>query len=210
MSVPPTPTPARVRTSAPIRAAGGRRLPAAAVAALLVVALGVGALVGRSVAPSPAADAAAVVDRDIVPLSVDADGLWTAGSGELPPIGEQLATLRREDDAAAVAEHLQGWREAHDVLVRRMVGVDVPAVARPVQRQFVAAVALSRDALDLLEAAVDAPDAPARRELSSEALRLRTRSEQLTQAARAGLADLQGGGSGVAEPATLPSLTELR
>lgn len=192
-----------------MRPRGAPRLPLWAVA-LIALAVGlVGVVIGRSVGPTPPPDAADVVDREIVPLVVDADGLWAAGTGPLPAVGEQLAQLRRTGQAE-IGEHAEGWTEAYDALLRRMVGVEVPAVARPVQRQFVNAVMLSRDALELLVAADAVDDPDVRRELSSEALRLRTRSEQLTQTARASLVDLRGGTTGVAEPSPLPSLDELR
>ena len=200
-------------TSAPIHASGGGRRTGIPLATLVLVAAGaalLGLVVGRLVAPAPAADAATIVERDVVPLSVDADGLWAAGSGDLPAISEHLSTLRRDGVNDDIGAHAEAWLDQYDSIVRRMVGVDVPAPARPVQRQFVHAVTLSRDALEVMVEASEADDPARRRDLSSEALRLRTRSEQLTQTARASLSDLRGGGSGVAEPATLPSLSELR
>lgn len=186
-----------------------------ALAATAIAALILGATLGRMSAPGPASEAATVVTQEIVPLSVDADGLWTAGSGDLPPIGEQLAALRREPSpstAASIQAAGPGWRDAHDAVLRRMVGVEVDPRVRPVQREFVHGVTLSRDALDLLVAAAEAGDDPTlQRYLSSEAIRLRTRSEQVTQMARASLADVTGRGtSGVAEPPALPTFEDLR
>lgn len=199
--------------SAPQRVLRGAGRPGAWAASMVLVAavamlLGVG--LGR-VFPAPVgADAAVLLERDVVPLAVDADGLWTAGVGELPPVSEHLSQLRREGVNPDIAEFAQPWGEALDGIVRRMVGVEVPAIGRPAQRQFVQAVTLSRDALDVMVEAAATDDPQQRRDLSSEALRLRTRAEQATQMARASLSDLRGGGSGVAEPATLPSLSELR
>lgn len=192
---------------------GAWRRPVAPLVVVLVVAVLTGALgvtLGRATAPGNPAAAADLVERDVAPLSVDADGVWVAGVGDLPAVGEQLAGLRRTGDPGQITAHAEGWADAYDVLVRRMVGVEVPSSARPVQRQFVQSVTLTRDALDVLVEAAETDDPALRRELSSEALRLRTRSEQLTQTARASLGDLRGGTTGVAEPSGLPSLSELR
>lgn len=194
----------------PLRAASRPGAVAAALVLVAAAALLVGVLLGRAFAPPPGAEAATLLERDVVPLAVDADGLWTAGVGELPPVAEHLSELRREGVNPDIEVFAEAWVEAFDGIVRRMVGVEVPDVGRPAQRQFVQAVTLSRDALDLMVEAAAAEDAAQRRDLSSEALRLRTRAEQATQSARASLSDLRGGGSGVAEPATLPSLSELR
>jgi hypothetical protein len=203
-------TPA-ARISRPLSAMRRRPVLAVGVLIALLAALLLGGAVGRVTAPPAVVDGAAAVERDIVPLSVDADGLWAAGAGPLPAIGEQLAALRRDDRTDAIVEHAAGWDDAYETVLRRMVGVEVPAPARPVQRQFVTAVTMSRDALEVLAAAAATEDPALRRELSSEALRLRTRSEQMTQTARASLADLRGGTqTGVAEPAPLPRLDELR
>lgn len=197
------------------RARPGRR-SSVLTAVAVVVALVVGSVLGRVTAPDDTDVAVAVVTQEIVPLSVDLDGLWTGGSGDLPAVGELLAALRRDPTGAvatvtAIEAAGPGWREAHDAIVRRMVGVDVDPAVRPVQRQFVTGVTLSRDALDVLQAAIAADDPGQRRLLSAEAVRLRTRSEQLTQMARASLADVSGrGGGGVAEPADLPTFEELR
>lgn len=185
-------------------------VPMVVVIALVLLTAALGVALGRTTAPGGTAPAADLVERDVAPLSVDADGVWVAGVGDLPAIGEELAELRRTGDPGGITTHAEGWSEAYDVLVRRMVGVEVPSGARPVQRQFVQSVTLTRDALDVLVEAAEADDPALQRELSSEALRLRTRSEHLTQTARASLADLRGGTTGVAEPSGIPSLAELR
>jgi hypothetical protein len=176
-----------------------------------LVALVVGVVLGRTTAPPQPVEGVAVVEVEVVPLSVDADGLWTGGAGELPAIGDQLLALRRDDETAVIDDALEGWLEAYDTVLRRMIGVDVPPSVRPVQRQFVNAVTLSRDAVEVLGAAAATEDVEARQELSAEALRLRTRSEQITQSARASLADAAGrGSSGTSTPGQLPTFDELR
>jgi hypothetical protein len=80
-----------------------------------------------------------------------------------------------------------------------------------VQRQLVAAVTLSRDAVELTAEAAAVDDAGTRRDLTSEAVRLRIRAEQLTQSAQAALTDLRGATtSGVSVPPTVPSFSDLR
>lgn len=193
-----------------------RRLPTSSqqilVAATVVVVLVgyLGVVIGRATASPGVADID-VVERDIVPLAVDADALWTAGSGQAPAIADQLAALRRGEHPADVVQDVDRWRASYDTILRQLVGIDVAPAVRPVQRQFVAAVTLSRDALDLIVAAAETDDPDLRRDLTSEALRLRTRAEQLTQSARASLADLTGRASqGVSLPTDLPPLSELR
>ena len=176
-----------------------------------VAALVVGVVAGRVSAPVHDGSAVLVVERDVVPLVVDADALWTAGGGGLPAVAEQLRQLRAGGEPDVVTPHVEGWLEAYDSVLRRIVGVDVPAAARPAQRQFVTAVALTRDAVELLATAADVDDPATRRELTSEALRLRIRAEEVTQTARASLRDLAGEATtGVSEPDRLPPLAELR
>jgi hypothetical protein len=196
------------------RVAPTRSRPSAGLVMALLMAVVLGIALGRVTASTTDTTGAQVLEREIVPLSVDADGLWTGGTETLPPVGDQLSRLRRTPSpltAATIAADTDGWLDAYDTVLRRMVGVEVPPPARPVQRQFVAAVTLSRDAVELIAAAVASEDPAARRDLSSEALRLRTRSEQLTQTARASLTDLSGeDATGVAEPEELPTIQELR
>lgn len=181
------------------------------VTAAVVAALIVGLVVGRSSAPTVDTTAVATVQRDVVQLVVDADALWTAGGGGLPAVSDQLQQLRQTGSPETVTPHVEGWLEAYDSVLRRIIGVDVPPSARPAQRQFVAAVTLTRDAVELLAAAADVDDPATRRDLTSEVLRLRIRAEEFTQSAQASLSDLSGStGGGVSEPRPLPSLPELR
>jgi hypothetical protein len=176
-----------------------------------VLSLLLGAYVGRATAPAVDDTALAAIEREVIPLVVDADAIWTAGSDGSPGVGRQLQAMRLEDDPAAVAPHVSDWLEAYDIVLRRIVGVEVGATVRPVQRQLVAAVTLSRDAVELIGEAADAGDPATRRDLTSEAIRLRIRAEQLTQNAQASLTDLRGATtSGVAVPPSLPAFSDLR
>jgi hypothetical protein len=190
------------------RVQGSTALPVAMAA---IAALVLGLLLGRATAPAVDATGVDVVARDVVALAVDADALWTAGGGSLPPISQQLRELRESGDAEAVLPHVDGWLAAYDTVVLRIVGVDVPAPGRPVQRQIVTAVTLNRDAVEVLGAAAEADDPAVRHDLTSEVLRLRIRAEEVAQTAQASLADLRdGSSSGVSEPRRLPDIADLR
>jgi hypothetical protein len=181
------------------------------VVAAAVLALLLGAYVGRATAPEVDDTALAAIEREVIPLVVDADAIWTAGSDGAPGVGRQLQAMRLEDDPSAVEPHLEAWLEAYDAVLRRIVGVEVGPTVRPVQRQLVAAVTLSRDAVELIGEAAAVDEAATRRDLTSEAIRLRVRAEQATQNAQASLTDLRGAAtSGVAVPPALPALSDLR
>lgn len=176
-----------------------------------VAALVLGLVAGRATAPTIDRAAVQVVASDVVSLAVDADAVWTAGANDLPAVGDQVQELRRTGDPSAVTPYVDGWLEGYDSLLRRIVGVDVPPAARPVQRQFVIALTLNRDAIELLGSAAEVADPALRHDLTSEALRLRIRAEEVTQTAHAALRDLDGGAtSGVSEPDRLPSIEQLR
>lgn len=191
-----------------LRVAVRRHLVPVAVATAL--ALLVGILVGRVTATPDGPPGVDVVASSVAPLVVDADAIWTTADPERLGVAAGLLQLRRADDPTAVQAHGARWIEEYDTVLRRLVGVEVPPEARPVQRQFVNAVTLSRDAVEVLLSAAVAPDPAARRELSSEVVRLRTRAEHLHQSARASLADLIGSGSAVSIPRELPRLADLR
>lgn len=187
------------------------RSPFLPLALVAIAALTVGVLAGRATAPTVDLTAVGVVQREVLDIAVDADALWTAGSGDLPGVGRQLQELRLGGGPEAVTPHVEGWLEAYDTVLRRLVGVEVPPNARPVQRQLVTAVAINRDAVEVLATAAAVDDPATRRDLTSEALRLRIRAEEAVQTAQASLRDLEGRPTGgVAEPGRLPTLAELR
>jgi hypothetical protein len=163
---------------------------------LLALALGIG--IGRWTVPEGNVEARQAVERTLLQLALDSDGIWTSGAGEdRPAVSEGL--IRFRDGGAD--EEIRGWTEewisAYDSVLVRMTGLDLPAEARPVQRQFIAAVTLTRDAVEVLRHAAEVDDAATREVLLTEVLRLRQRSEDLTQAARASVRDLAGGSSDV-------------
>jgi hypothetical protein len=162
---------------------------------LLALALGIG--IGRWTVPEGNVEARQAVERTLLQLALDSDGM-TSGAGEdRPAVSEGL--IRFRDGGAD--EEIRGWTEewisAYDSVLVRMTGLDLPAEARPVQRQFIAAVTLTRDAVEVLRHAAEVDDAATREVLLTEVLRLRQRSEDLTQAARASVRDLAGGSSDV-------------
>ncbi len=175
------------------------------VVALLGLLLGV--IVGRVSAPPPTADAARAIDAALLPLALDADGIWTSASDDREPVSEAFVRLRREDDPSLVIAHHEEWQRAYDAVLVQLAGLDMPVPARPVQRQFIAAVTLSRDAVEVLAHAATVEDAQERQDLLIEVGRLRHRSEQLTQSARASMLDLDGRRADVSP---LPPLTTFQ
>lgn len=158
------------------------------VVGLLALVLGIA--IGRGTAPSGDADARRAVETAVIPLVLDADGIWTSASDDRPPVSEALVLLRRDGDATAVERSLEDWLNAYDAVLVQLAGRDLPPSARPVQRQFITAVTLSRDAVEVLGYAARVEDEEVRRHLLAEVGRLRQRGEQLTQAARASSLDL--------------------
>jgi hypothetical protein len=157
-----------------------------------LIALLLGLWVGRTGAPGPGAEARAAVEATVLPIALESDGIWTAGADGRPAVSEGLVAVRREGDPELVVQNLEVWIEAYDQVLVRMAGVDLPPMARPVQRQFITAVSLSRDAVEVLGHAASVEDDLARRDLTTEVGRLRSRSEQLMQSARASTGDLDG------------------
>ncbi len=169
------------------------QLLAVAGAALLL-----GMLVGRLSGPDPELAARRALERDVLELVLEADAVWTAGSEARGAVSEAFVALRRQGDPAPALADVDAWIEAYDVAAVRIAGIDLPAAARPVQRQFLAALALSRDAVEVLGVAATVDDPTARRDLTTEVGRLRQRSEQAFQSARASMTDLGGGRADVA------------
>jgi hypothetical protein len=142
------------------------------------------------------------VDTSLLPLAVDADSIWTSSDAR-PSVSEALVALRAEGDPRLVQNHLVEWLDAYDTAIIKIAGLDLPPNARPVQRQVIAGLTLSRDAVEVLGhaaavvRATDQSDAGGVsgqqvEELLVEVGRLRQRSEQLLQAARAASGDLVG------------------
>jgi hypothetical protein len=162
---------------------------------LILIAMGallLGAWLGRMGAPGPGAEARAAVESMVQPIALESDGIWTAGADGRPAVSEGLVALRRGQDDQIVIDNREAWIEAYDQALVRISGVDLPPTARPVQRQFITAMTLSRDAVEVLAHAAVVDDELARRDLTTEVGRLRSRSEQLMQSARASTGDLDG------------------
>jgi hypothetical protein len=185
--IPPT---LRERMSAVVLLA--RRQRWSLIAAISIVALAIGVPIGRATAPDATSDARHAVESTVLPLALEADGIWTSSSDGRVAVSEALVELRNEDDPTIVEENLEAWLQAYDASLVRITGADLPPTARPVQRQLITAVTLSRDAVEVLAHAARINDEDLRRDLTTEVGRLRSRSEQLTQAARASAADLDG------------------
>lgn len=179
-----------------------------ALVALLALALGL--WVGRETAPGPGAEARGAVEASVLPIALDADGVWTAGADGRPAVSDGLVALRRQGDTHIVEENLDAWIAAYDQALVRIAGVDLVPMARPVQRQFITAVTLSRDAVEVLGHAAAVDDELLRRDLTTEVGRLRSRSEQLVQSARASTADLDGRRTDVSPLPAVRSLMEGR
>jgi len=181
------------------------RLGPLVVACLIALLLGMA--VGRVSAPGAAAGAAQAIETAILPLALDADGVWNAASGDRQPVAEGLVALRRDADPVPVQTWAEGWLASYDGVLLQLAGLDLPPSARPVQRQYITAVTLSRDAVEVLGHAAEIDDPDARRDLLTEVGRLRERSEQLTASARASVLDLDGQRADVSP---LPELTSFR
>lgn len=178
-----------------------RRVQLARLVAVAVVALAVGVGVGRWSAPVGSADARVAVERHVLPHALDADGIWTSSSdGERPPVSEGLIRLREGDADAEVHAWTEEWLSRYGEVLVRLEALDLPPEARPVQRQFIAAVTVTRDAVEVLRYATEVEDPEARELLLTEVLRLRQRAEDLTQAARASVRDLGGQPTDVSGP----------
>ncbi|MFP4310855.1 MAG: hypothetical protein ACLFS9_02585 [Nitriliruptoraceae bacterium] len=189
MSGAPTPVPVTLRSRLQLAA---RRLRLGPFLIVAVVALVLGGLVGRSTAPGSEDDAVRALEASVLPVALDADGIWTSSTESRPAVSEVLVTLRQGGDPDPVLDNLEGWLAAYDQALVRLAAADVPPAARAVQRQLIAAVALSRDAVEVLGHAATVEDDLHRRDLTTEVGRLRDRAEQLTASARASLSDLDG------------------
>lgn len=183
------------------------RLRLGPLVAACLIALLIGVVVGRLSSPGTDAGAAQAIETAVLPLALDADGIWNSASGDRDPVTEGLVALRQDGDAVPVQTWGEAWLASYDGVLLQLAGLDMPATARPVQRQYITAVTLSRDAVEVLRHAAEIDDPDERRDLLTEVGRLRQRSEQLTASARASVLDLDGQRADVSP---LPGLTSFQ
>jgi hypothetical protein len=178
------------------------------VAALVLLALLVGMLGGglRQIDDGPGA--AAELERLLLPLLGELDATWSAGREGREPVSHVLDELRRDERIPSESD-IEAWLQTHDNLVLRLAGLDLRPEGRAVQRQAIAAVTLSRDAVEVLARASAYNPGVTRTQLVAEATRLRLRSEQQVLAVRASVDDLAGLRRRVSPLAPLPSFADL-
>ncbi|MEX2324868.1 MAG: hypothetical protein WD576_03890 [Nitriliruptoraceae bacterium] len=176
----------------------------------LLAGMAIGAIVGRATTPAHEPAAARDLEQHLVPLVIDADSIWSSGSDDRVAVAEALVALRNNNNPALVLQSYEQWLSSYDSILLRLAGIDLPTSARPVQRQFIVAVTMSRDAVEVLGHAARVTDPIARRDLTTEVGRLRQRSEQLTQAGRASITDLGGQRSDVAPLGSVTDFLEGR
>lgn len=170
------------------------------VTAALVLGVVIGLVVANAMDEDADDRARRAVDTQLLPLVVDADGIWTSSDARAS-VSDALVALRNDGDPRPVERHLDEWLDAYDTAIIKVAGQSLPPSARPVQRQVIAGLTLSRDAVELLGHAAAVSSVTDQRieaeriqveELLVEVGRLRQRSEQLLQGARAATGDLVG------------------
>lgn len=179
-----------------------------ALAVALALLAGVG--FGRMTAPEPPGESRASVERSVLAIALEADGIWTSASDGRAAVSDGLVALRRDDDPTIVEDNLEAWLVAYDAAVVRIAGVDLGSAGRQVQRQLITALTLSRDAVEVLGHAAAQEDELLRTDLTTEVGRLRSRSEQLIQSSRASIAELDGGRTDVSPLPTLRDFVDGR
>jgi hypothetical protein len=186
-----------------------RRRGLGSTTGLVIAALIIGIAIGRWTAPADETDARRLLEDHVMPLALDADGIWTSASDGAVPVSQALVAIQRDEDPTLVGESAAQWLASYDVTIGRVAALDLPPEARPVQRQFIAAMTLSRDAVEVLQRAAQVEDPGRRQGLLTEVGRLRVRGEQLTQSARASIQDLSGGAGEVTPLPDLPAFPAI-
>jgi len=178
-------------TGTVLRARLQRRLSGRTVTVVVLVAILTGGILGRASSEAMRPDLRSAIESTLVPLSLDADAVWMSASDDRPSVVSAIAALRAGDPGPVLASS-DGWLAAYDSILVRMVGTDLPGASRSVQRQFIAAVTLSRDAVEVLARSASAGEGQRRDDLLDAAVRMRQRSEQVLLSARASIDDLEG------------------
>jgi hypothetical protein len=186
-----------------------RRRGLGSTTGLVIATLLIGIAIGRWTAPPDETGAKQQLEDHVMPLVLDADGIWTSASDGAIPVSAALVAIQRDEDPTVVREAAAQWLASYDETIARVAALDLPPEARPVQRQFIAAMTLSRDAVEVLQRAAQVEDPGRRQGLLTEVGRLRVRGEQLTQAARASIHDLSGGEGEVTPLPDLPGFPAL-